>query len=190
MIYFVIGVSVVLILCVIYARLHISFNIVYEKHIKTATIYISFYRMRLYKKTMDFSKHSERELWEHLVETLPDTQPFKHLLSEVQSLLKKTRNVTSLIKRLINNSNCIKLTWQTTIGTGDASTSAVLASSLWVIKGIFLGGVSNQCMLMCQPFIAVSPTYQQRSMSTYFNCILSLKVGQTIYIVLKEIKNR
>src|SRR5699024_6869293 len=110
---------------------------IYEKKVKTAIIYISFYRIRLYKKTINFSDQSNIKKWNILFNEKEDVQTLTHLRQELQSFLKGIKGATSLTKSLLNSSMCNKLTWNTYIGTGEASTAGIVASTLWIIKGTF-----------------------------------------------------
>lgn len=126
--------------------------------------------------------------WDHVVHHLPNIQSLTHLRKELQLILRKSSGTIRIIKRILNKSECKKLTWETYVGTGEASTSGVVASSLWAVKGMVIGGVSNQCLLTCRPLINVTPTFQERYVSTYFNCIVSFKIGQTMFIFIKELR--
>ncbi|QJC51823.1 DUF2953 domain-containing protein [Paenibacillus albicereus] len=102
------------------------------------------------------------------------------LLQDAWKLLRRTENLTGLVRRLLNKVEISRWTWRTTIGAGDAVWTAMATGAAWSLQTTALGLLSQLCRLNAQPQMEVRPDYRAARLETSFDCIAEIRLGNAI----------
>lgn len=89
----------------------------------------------------------------------------------------KHKNAVKYIKRKIY---IRKLQWHTALGTGDAAETGIAIGFLWNIKTIISTLLGIGFKLKELPDLRISPCFDGPAFRTYFDCILSIRIGHAI----------
>jgi hypothetical protein len=106
---------------------------------------------------------------------------YKDMVVHVQSFYQIIQKFCSKIK--ISN-----MTWHSSIGLGEASSSAVASGALWSLKGVVLQLINTFFTLKGSPSISVVPLFQVMHSETRFTCMVSFKIGHAILVMLRVMK--
>ncbi|MRH42848.1 DUF2953 domain-containing protein [Aquibacillus halophilus] len=114
-------------------------------------------------------------------------------------LLNKLRIIKSAIQHILDfkpkalkfiaKISVHQLDWDTKVGTGDASNTGLLTGGIWAVKGGIVGLMVNHMRFITKPNVLVTPYFQHRLVHTEVECILSVRLGQTIYAIIQMIKH-
>ena len=121
---------------------------------------------------------------------------------EHQSIFKKIRADAQIVKDLLRLFNDSKHTlrkflkktvvhefsWVSSIGAGDAALTGKLIGATWSIKGIVQMLVYQFFTVRCRPCFNVEGLYNNRMISTEFNCIFSIRVGDAILTAIQLLR--
>ncbi|PLT45601.1 DUF2953 domain-containing protein [Paenibacillus sp. FSL W8-1187] len=102
------------------------------------------------------------------------------LLQDAWKLLRRTENLTGLVRRTLNKVEISRWTWRTTIGTGDAVWTAMSTGAVWSLQTAALGLLSQLCRLTAKPQMDVQPDYRSARLETSFDCIAEIRLGNAI----------
>lgn len=87
-----------------------------------------------------------------------------------------------VLRFLLDRAEVRSLTWQTTIGVGDAALTALLGGVAWAVKGTLLASLQSRTRASSEDVaIAVSPSYSGKEFKTFLHCIFSLRVAHIMY---------
>jgi len=99
---------------------------------------------------------------------------------ETYSLL--TTQYGPVLRFLVDRAEVRSLTWQTTIGAGDAALTALLSGVTWAFKGTLLALLQSRTRASAKDVaIAVTPSYTGKEFKTFLQCIFSLRVAHIMY---------
>lgn len=114
--------------------------------------------------------------------------------------LDEMKDLTSLLKDLVTDKKQIlkvikvrKLSWETSVGFGEAPLTAVIVGVIWTIKANFLKIADDLVAITNQPAIQVHPYFQTIQAETKFSCMTTIRLGQAItagYRIMKYWKGR
>ncbi|MBP1968902.1 hypothetical protein J2Z83_000996 [Virgibacillus natechei] len=171
--------SVLIIIILIYSKVTISSIITYTPNEQFCLITVSFYRIRLYKKKMNITmeNHDAKEIIKDV-----DFNSFQEVVREG---LQLSRKVNPIINTMVQNTYVHKLKWQTSGGTGDASTTGIATGGVWGIKGVVIGVIAEKSNMKCKPIIQVKPHFQYKHFLSTFDCMISIRLGKAMYALLK-----
>lgn len=170
---------VLIIILFIYSQITISSIITYTPNEQFCLITFSIYRIRLYKKKMNITLEN-RDAKEVIKDV--DFDSFQEIVREGLQLLRK---VNPIINSMLQNTHVHKLKWQTSGGTGDASTTGIATGGVWAIKGVVIGIIAEKSNMKCKPIIQVNPHFQYKHFLSTFDCMISLRLGKAMYALLK-----
>lgn len=104
--------------------------------------------------------------------------------------IKSVRNwfdiYNEFMRKVIRSSRCEYLCWNTTCGTGDAATTALISGLLWSFKGRALERIKNYSAFQVPPVIHINPEWGKARFTTAFQCIFSIRIGHVITAVMKS----
>jgi hypothetical protein len=89
------------------------------------------------------------------------------------------------IVRILKTVRVDELTWQTSVGSGEAPETGFLAGALWAFKGCVLGVLYHYLTVQTQPQIQVHPNFNRKTLHTQIHCIFHVWLGQAMVAGLK-----
>lgn len=179
-----IGIFIVLFIFVLYSRIFITISYLYTSENQTLKIIVTFYRMNIFKKEIEFSDILDEQIQSKQL-ILNNINDFK---SKVKKIIYQLDQITSLVKAFRKSISIHKLSWHTTIGIEQANITGVSVGGLWGIKGIILSILKENTLLRRKPQISITPIYNQTLFHTEFNCIGSIKVGKAIFVFFRAVR--
>lgn len=94
--------------------------------------------------------------------------------------LREVHGLIDWLKQTLRWIQCERIFWQSKIGTGDAAETGILTGLIWGVKSTFLGSILRYVSLNTLPIVNVIPLYNQRYLSSEFECILRIRVGHAM----------
>lgn len=85
---------------------------------------------------------------------------------------------------------CLEFRWETTVGTGDASATALVVGILWGLKSSILALMEQRLVLLGRPMARVTPNFSKAELTTELLCIFHLSVGQIMWRTLCDAAQR
>ncbi|MBS3939096.1 MAG: DUF2953 domain-containing protein [Peptococcaceae bacterium] len=123
-----------------------------------------------------------------------DTFDQQELLSLARTLHGLYQDYRPVINYTLERTLLRAFTWQTTIGSGDAAWTALLAGGIWCLKGTLLGMLQSRQKIAGKDMVlAVFPSFKERKFQTFLQCILSVRVVHIIgaaYVLWREKRKR
>ncbi|MCR2821873.1 DUF2953 domain-containing protein [Lederbergia panacisoli] len=152
-----------------------------ESYISVAVV--TFFGIIRIKKKFTFNDLLSEKAADEMNDHIHDYDSMKAML--------KDQSILHILKSFLLKIRVRKLEWHSTIGTGDAASSATVAGAVWAIKGTVLSYVRSFLTLKKRPIISVVPNFQGFSAQTSMQCMVDLKTGEAIlagYNLYKEWK--
>ncbi|MBS4216836.1 DUF2953 domain-containing protein [Bacillus sp. FJAT-49711] len=115
------------------------------------------------------SEKAANEMKDHMHENVS----MKMMLSDIHPFLH-------ILKSFLLTMKIRKLEWHSTIGTGEAASSATAAGAIWAIKGALLSYVRSNLTFKNSPIISVVPDFQGFSAQTKMQCMVDIKTGKAM----------
>ncbi|OZU89709.1 hypothetical protein CIL03_00785 [Virgibacillus indicus] len=173
---------VILIAAALYSRIYVTFNYSYtrEKHILSVTIAI--YKLKVFRKQINLS--------EELNDSLNNKQQpdFGSFQEKLKSIFQQLKSLNDAANQVLGYLQIQQLNWHTNGGTGDAASTGIASGGVWMIKGIITGVLAEKMMMKCKPGLTVQPHFQLLFFQTKIDCIVSFRLGQTIYALFKVMR--
>ncbi|GGJ96653.1 hypothetical protein GCM10007063_18880 [Lentibacillus kapialis] len=161
-------------------KLFNSVMLTQEEHVIRVVCY--FYRIRLFEKSIDLAE-ADRDQKE---ETFQDSISFLHKSS--RNFAQKAQAFHETVSFILIRLRFHNLSWRTEIGTGKAHTTGIAVGGVWTSIGAVMGILTAKSHFLCEPTITVTPLFNQKHISSTFDCMISIRVGQAIYALLKIIR--
>lgn len=175
----IIGISALIVL-LLYSRLMITLQIIMQTDCQYFVLTVYFYGIRLIKKQVDLTNQEDGEL--------SVDEGITYLRSASKDIFQKLKRfneiVTIVFKRLVFH----KFSWSTQVGTGKASSAGITAGSIWSAKGMIIGLISMKSKFKQEPIISVVPFFNQMRFQSKFDCMVSIRIGQAMYALLKVLR--
>jgi len=93
-----------------------------------------------------------------------------------------SKQYAPILKFLLQHVEVRSLTWQSTIGVGDAALTALASGALWAVKGTVLGLVQSRTRAKDEDVVVVVfPSFRRLEFQTFLQCIFSLALVHIIY---------
>lgn len=109
---------------------------------------------------------------------------FRASTSHLQKIHNKGNKIKQISHLIFKNSILHNFTWITTIGTGSASTTGIVAGGLWTTKQTVHMILFKIKRIECRPKLKVIPNFQFKEFSTELVCIISIRLVKAIFISL------
>lgn len=159
----------------------IDFIINDKEHQFIVTVYL--FRILIMKKVNPTMPDATKDMLEKY-----DIEPsLDRIFEDIKEILQRLKQFHQLSLDILHRLTFHRLDWKTNFGTGEASSTGLVIGGLWGIKGILMSYLSEHSRLKCHPHTNVLPHFQQKLMSSTFNCIVSIRIGQAIYAFIKAI---
>lgn len=177
----VIGLTLVLMLLVIWItlklRLYITCEVFYKcPNALTYQLKLYIFNINIYKK--EGNMESEEDFW-----TLLDKHSPKEMAQKIDEFKNYIHDYQKILL-FLHHLSIHELTWSTTIGMKEASSTGVFSGLLWTVKGVMLGKISELSHFIAKPVLNVIPHYQSFKLDTNIHCMASIRVGQAIKAIL------
>jgi len=179
---FGLGFVFIVTLALLFSKIHMTIHYTYEQNSHHMEIALFIWRIKCYRKEIDLTEFSKGQM--DLAE-----MDFTSFLEVVKKLYRNLKEGNNLVKQLIAKFRVLHFSWITQGGTGNAVSCGLVSGGLWAIKGMILAFINEKIQLKCKPFIQVEPSFGQRFLYTDFDCMVSIRLGQAIYALIKIIKN-
>jgi hypothetical protein len=176
---------IILILCI---RINTTIHYIYKDNDDLLFLQIKLWKLPVYKKEIQMSEEKTTSQQESPHDSSPKEQRSEGMirkLKSIRSILKGIIDSKATILRLIKKIHIREFSWQTKVGTGDASTTGMMCGGVWAVKGGVVGMLTTYTTVDVRPIIQVEPLFQQHDASTEIKCMLSVRVGQTIYALIQ-----
>ncbi|TRM12960.1 DUF2953 domain-containing protein [Lentibacillus cibarius] len=173
---------VFLIVCMIllYSNLKIVCSVTLNQEEQTLYLAVYLYRIRLMKRSIDLTEEPVPE--QSFQETLTIIHKFSKNFSE------KMKDVNTAVSVVLKRIRFHSISWKTDVGTGKADTTGMVTGGIWGMKGMVIGLLTSKSTLVTEPSVVVTPFFNQRKISSVFDCMITIRVGQAIYAFLKFIR--
>lgn len=112
-----------------------------------------------------------------VIESIKDTRKF----------IRSVQDAQPIIRRFFRKMVIYEFSWQSAVGTRDASLTAKLTGFIWSCKGIVQMLLFKNVDMRCQPYFEVIPSFNQKRSVTDLRCIVSISIGNTIITAVKLI---
>lgn len=175
--YYLLATMFVMGLILLSLNIYVAFDYAMNEHEHQLIIEIFISQLRLLKKQHDMTQILAMSQHSRL-----DYRISRHL-NQLPQLLK---GMLKLTKDLLQRLTFHQFSWQTTIGTGEASSTGILVGGLWSIKSILMGFLMQYCQFKCQPQTDLAPQFQRKEMSTKLNCMVSIRLGKAIFMLIRS----
>ncbi|MFB4166742.1 DUF2953 domain-containing protein [Virgibacillus sp. JSM 102003] len=171
---------ILVIILLLFSKIKVINTVIVNQDKQTVLIVVYFYRIKLMDRMIDLSDQSYEE------KSIRETLKLLHNYSE--NFLQKMNDVNDVVTIMLGRIYFHKLTWSTHFGTGEASATGMASGGIWGMKGIILGIIYAKSNLICDPSISVVPLFNQKYIESKFDCIVSVRIGQAIYGIIKVIR--
>lgn len=172
-----IAIVLILIILILQAKVYVVIQADFTEEAQTIEIQFQLYGICLKRKLIDLNS-TESDLVQTKINNLKGIR------------MKWVKEQYRLIKALLASVTIHKIHWKTSIGLGDAAITASLAGLLWAVKDIGINFLRIKSNLKTIPELAVIPNYTEQQLESRIYCILSMKIGQTIFGIIKQDKVR
>lgn len=170
---FILFIVMLIVYLILYANLSVILKYTFSKSEHVVQVTVFFYWFRLLNRSISIVKLDEADIWDLLTNMNGSSTKGKH---KVAKLKESYGDLTKLLSTV----HIHKLKWNTMVGTGEASTTGLITGGVWTSKGLLFGYLSEKATVECQPEINVIPYYQQKTLQTEIDCIVTIRLGQAI----------
>ncbi|WP_099158780.1 DUF2953 domain-containing protein [Virgibacillus ndiopensis] len=181
-------VGVVLLSIVLCSKININFIYTYEQDKQLIIIRMRFYGIKLLNKVIDLDEVENKDLWKNPFRGKTFLENLKQVDNFVHSIIETVDTFTMTARIFLRRIQVHKLEWNTFFGTGDASSTGIIAGGIWAVKGSLIGFIDTTSHLSCKPIMSVSPHFQRKYINSKFDCIVSIRIGQAMYALIKVIR--
>ncbi|WP_158217573.1 DUF2953 domain-containing protein [Lottiidibacillus patelloidae] len=109
-------------------------------------------------------------------------------LKEAKEFLQKVIGFNKIIKKFLKHVELKKFQWDSHLGTGDASQTAIAVGLLWGVKGSIYGLLSNLLKVQTKPEVSIYPLFQMKTSQTRLQCMISFRIGHAIFAAIRVVK--
>lgn len=181
---------ILIILLLLFSRVHIIFNYSYNQDNRRGSdlihVNIYFYHIRIYKRDIDPVKlanyPSIRNEWK-------DKTLFKriqHIPNRMMTTLNQLSRQYKVIEPILQKMKVEKFIWETECGTGSALTSGTACGALWAAKGLTVRLLSEKVGVIQGVHFHVTPHFQREILATQMHCIVSFTIVKAIPALLRS----
>ncbi|MBB6282648.1 hypothetical protein HNR34_000976 [Geobacillus subterraneus] len=108
---------------------------------------------------------------------------------QVKQFLKQVVDLHEIMKQFYRHVTVTKWEWRTTIGTGDAASTGMVAGLGWSLKYMITGAVSRYTKMKAIPVMMIVPAYDRAVSETAFLCMFHFRIGHAMLAGLRVIKH-
>ncbi|WP_175631907.1 DUF2953 domain-containing protein [Virgibacillus siamensis] len=143
-------------------------------------IKVYFYGIRLLGKTLDLSEPKTMDM--------SIRQSIELFQTTGSNLLHKLNVYHELTVMLLKRLYFRKLLWETGVGTGKADSTGFATGGIWTCKGLLAGYLTDKSNFKERPHIQVIPYFNRAYFQSEMECIVSIRIGQAMYALLKVVR--
>ncbi|WP_343042075.1 DUF2953 domain-containing protein [Ornithinibacillus caprae] len=169
------------------SKMYISFCYTYKKHAHEIHITVKIYQLRLFSKEWCIKRDEDIDILD-LIGELDASSGMEGFKNSFKYGVENMKIGLKIIKRLLAKSYFHELNWQTTIGTGNASSTGILTGGMWTLKGSIIALLNELGNVTGHPIISINPNFQMKQLESKIDCIVSIRIGQAIYTVFKAVR--
>jgi hypothetical protein len=131
-------------------------------------------------------KNSDKETKEKDIKLTP--KELINKLEEAKEFLQKVIGFHKIVRRFLSKIKLKKFHWNSHIGTGDASQTAILVGVFWGVKGSIYAILSNYLKNEANPQVSIYPMFQMKTSQTRLDCMISFRIGHAIFAAIRVVK--
>lgn len=176
----IVGIILLVLIFVLFSNIVITCQAVFKGDCQKVTVSIHFFRIRLIKRTINLSDQESVDM--------SVRQSIEFLQSSSRNMLHKLRVYHEVAIIVLKRLKFCQYYWETEFGTGKASDTGMYAGGLWACKGFLTGYIRDKSKFKKQPSISVTPYFNRAYFHSELKCIVSIRVGQAMYALLKVIR--
>lgn len=165
---------------ILFSRIKIFCSITLDEKVQTLYLAVYFYRARLLERSVNLLEEADQE------QSLQEALSLWHQLS--QNFIQRLKDFHDMTTLVLERLRFHSISWQTNVGTGKAHSTGIVIGGIWSAKGTVLGLLAAKSQFYCKPSIDVSPLFNQKQFKSRFDCMISIRIGQSIYAILKIIR--
>ncbi|MFC0298784.1 DUF2953 domain-containing protein [Geobacillus jurassicus] len=137
----------------------------------------------LQKKGVEGTRGKEEKKGKLTVKKIAD------LFRELKRFLEQVVDLHEIMKQFYRHVTIMQWEWKTTIGTGDAASTGLLAGLGWSLKYMIIGAASRYMNMKTTPVVAIVPAYDRAASETAFLCMIQFRIGHAMVAGLRVIKH-
>jgi hypothetical protein len=107
---------------------------------------------------------------------------------EAKEFLQKVIGFHRIVKQFLSHVTLKKFHWNSHLGTGDASQTAILVGVFWGVKGSIYALLSNHLKVKAEPSVSIHPLFQMKTSQTRLECMISFRIGHAIFAAIRVVK--
>ncbi|MBB6452119.1 hypothetical protein HNQ94_000540 [Salirhabdus euzebyi] len=192
---------IILFIIIIYTRVHITFHYNHKKDYNQLDVQLKFWKIIKIEREIPLEVEEEEDGDTKVKIKIEknDNNEKKHTFS-LEKIVKRLKDFEKLIRTILKSLPVIvKFTkkirvhsfqWKTYIGSTDASLTGIAIGSLWAIKGSMVGAIGQFTKLLNYPNLSITPVFQRNIFETNIQCMISFRIGQAIYAILKIVRQK
>jgi hypothetical protein len=104
------------------------------------------------------------------------------------SIIKSIGEIHTIVKKFLKRVTIRELTWESSIGTGDAASTGMIAGVCWTGKGWLLGLMASYFQMKDRVDINIVPNFQGTTIRTAVNLRLSFRVWSVLFFALSFLR--
>ncbi|WP_096156867.1 MULTISPECIES: DUF2953 domain-containing protein [Bacillus] len=109
-------------------------------------------------------------------------------IRDTYELVRHVVGMHEIARRFLSRVEIKQFEWHSNLGVGDAAYTGVLTGFAWSVKGGIIGFMSQYTRLQAQPFISVTPYFQQKASQTLFKCMIRFQIGNAMLAGIRTVK--
>ncbi|WP_186578373.1 DUF2953 domain-containing protein [Aquibacillus kalidii] len=95
----------------------------------------------------------------------------------------------TIVARYLTKVKVKKFKWNTQFGIGDAGKTGILTGVVWGLKSGILKVMIDHMRVKDRPIVNVFPVFQHKTINVEFECMVSVRLGQTMYAIIQLVRH-
>ncbi|GGE77203.1 DUF2953 domain-containing protein [Priestia taiwanensis] len=184
----IVGVILVVLLLLLIMKITIEVHAFYTEEEKQVYVYVYmlFGLIRISIDVLDelTNKNKAKNTGE---EEKDDTEEIDKK-AMLHSLIKSIGEIHTIVKKFLKRVTIRELTWHSSVGTGDAASTGMIAGICWTGKGWILGLMTSYFRVKDRIDMNVMPVFQGKGVRTEMKLRMSLRVWSVLICALSFLR--
>lgn len=171
----IIGICILVIVFLLFSKIYIRIAYSFVNNEQTGTITISFFKIPIYKKSIqpDEEQHS-------ILQFIKNENSISDLLQEGKVFLRSLKLTAPAMYWVLQKLAIHQFSWHTFVGAGEASSTGILSGGVWSIKGVLIAFLKETCRVACSFQVGVNPYFQAKVFNSKVDMKVSIRLSQAI----------
>ncbi|MDC3412662.1 DUF2953 domain-containing protein [Aquibacillus sp. 3ASR75-11] len=185
-----------LLIMILLFRVYVTIHYIYEDNENKLVIKIHLWKIPMIHKTIDLND----EMWSEIEKTTQNIPEREQEINSVEAIFNKIKSIKNKILEIfemkplflpfIKKIHINQFSWKSKIGTGNAGSTGMVCGGVWTMKGGITGILHSYTTVVNRPILIVTPLFQSKYAKTELTCMLSVRLGQTIYAFMYLLRRR